>query len=703
MTDKYGSSSLEEIFKNIEQEKLIIPNFQRKFVWERDKQKKLLASFLVEIPIGSLLLLSGEQDNFASKKLCYQKSGNLSPSDRPCEFLLDGQQRLSCLWSMFYDFRTNNVLLKDIYPKLRTLWYLKVKPVDETNDHWGWNNLHFTHKTIKDLEPDDILQCLEYRLCSKSTKIKSADDLAQLGLIPLWGLFGKETDPLYIDVINIISKNRMANIQNQLKGDESEKREIIQLLKHVERNIEKYIDNEDAKDIDFAWMQLATRWERDIKDFVEGVLKQELSTINLPKKEVTRATAIFENLNRGGTRLSTFDLIVAKVYSKESEKSLRESIVDLLTKKEYPYKYDLCVREKDHTSWTAHRIKAIHEKEETLEGVIVKQFLNILSLICYSKQKDGNRFIGVNGLKIDSIKKRQILDLSAEEIRQNYKQAVNCLKRTLMFLQYRCGITAVSKISYDLMLLPIAYTLQENRHLKDKSILDKLEYWYWLSIFSGRYREKQNERCIEDVKDMYHWAIKKENNVFEQKLSLESERFKNLLNVQGYLTEELLLQEKEDRVKKTIGSALLQYVLSKKPYDLQLDPEKKVVLRAWDLAPTQIERHHIIPLNEGTKIGESTKKIRQQKDHILNSPLNLCYITQTANRAISDYSPNEYLRFIIDNYNSLPLHNHCIPNDKELFEKIKKDPSTENIKEFCRRRFQEIEKDIKEKLKGLVS
>jgi uncharacterized protein with ParB-like and HNH nuclease domain len=42
---------------------LLLPNFQRDFVWDRkEKQKDLLASFVFNIPIGSLLILNGEKE-----------------------------------------------------------------------------------------------------------------------------------------------------------------------------------------------------------------------------------------------------------------------------------------------------------------------------------------------------------------------------------------------------------------------------------------------------------------------------------------------------------------------------------------------------------------------------------------------------------------------------------------------------------------
>ena len=43
----------------IEEEKILLPDFQRKFRWtDRETQAKLVASVLCKMPIGSILLLN---------------------------------------------------------------------------------------------------------------------------------------------------------------------------------------------------------------------------------------------------------------------------------------------------------------------------------------------------------------------------------------------------------------------------------------------------------------------------------------------------------------------------------------------------------------------------------------------------------------------------------------------------------------------
>jgi uncharacterized protein with ParB-like and HNH nuclease domain len=51
---------LRELFEKTDNDKLVLPDFQRDFEWDADKVAKLISSFLVKLPIGSFLILFKE-------------------------------------------------------------------------------------------------------------------------------------------------------------------------------------------------------------------------------------------------------------------------------------------------------------------------------------------------------------------------------------------------------------------------------------------------------------------------------------------------------------------------------------------------------------------------------------------------------------------------------------------------------------------
>ena len=91
-----------EIVRKIAEDKMLLPDFQRGFVWkDEEQQRKIVASVLAKMPIGSILLLKSKPDEYASKSIGLKsRNTNLNQQHSEVEFLLDGQQRMTVLWKM---------------------------------------------------------------------------------------------------------------------------------------------------------------------------------------------------------------------------------------------------------------------------------------------------------------------------------------------------------------------------------------------------------------------------------------------------------------------------------------------------------------------------------------------------------------------------------------------------------------------------
>ena len=58
-----------EIVKEVINETILLPDFQRTFVWrDLERQTRLIASVLARLPIGSILLLEGSTLEFPQRK-----------------------------------------------------------------------------------------------------------------------------------------------------------------------------------------------------------------------------------------------------------------------------------------------------------------------------------------------------------------------------------------------------------------------------------------------------------------------------------------------------------------------------------------------------------------------------------------------------------------------------------------------------------
>ena len=114
------------------------------------------------------------------------------------------------------------------------------------------------------------------------------------------------------------------------------------------------------------------------------------------------------------------------------------------------------------------------------------------------------------------------------------------------------------------MILPIAHCLIDEDIWSNQSAINKIEYWYWSSIFSGHYRESQNSRSIEDISFLLEWIKGDSDNQFEP-------RENGIFESSVYSDESMLLRDLENveqyPVPTAIHESILQYVLSCQPVD----------------------------------------------------------------------------------------------------------------------------------------
>lgn len=269
-------------------------------------------------------------------------------------------------------------------------------------------------------------------------------------------------------------------------------------------------------------------------------------------------------------------------------------------------------------------------------------FLNLLSIWSH-RAKEGS----LDKLKVENIKRGHILDLRPEDIEAHAQPAARALWRALAFFQFRCGIVSESQLRYKLMLLPVAVSLADDANWSSTVALNKVEYWYWSSLFGGSYREAQNEQCVRDVKELLAWA-RGGSNPF-------TDREKIVFSVPGYSDVGRLLVD-NDAVGADVGDVVPSYVLSRQPRDF-VDNSR---LAAWDVSGSgsaeTLEDHHIIPLSDATTVGESTRNLRG-KAHVLNGGLNRTYIFGKTNRALSDRALVSYMPVV----SAAAQHGHCIP------------------------------------------
>ncbi len=112
---------LEELLSAAENGNLQLPDFQRPWVWNDERIKNLLASVSADFPIGAVMLLQsgGKHTRFKPRPLAGTQEHLCK--NKPEALILDGQQRLTSLYSALKS--TIAVKTKDTKNKPISRWY----------------------------------------------------------------------------------------------------------------------------------------------------------------------------------------------------------------------------------------------------------------------------------------------------------------------------------------------------------------------------------------------------------------------------------------------------------------------------------------------------------------------------------------------------------------------------------------------------
>lgn len=547
-------------------------------------------------------------------------------------------------------------------------------PEDNEEDLFGWERLSFPDWFSA--EPQQLIDVLE----SKSIFKNNADkwyhpaykplnakgqpmtsnvlglDIARHayeegGLVPLYTVyssFESRDKPLHSRVLDIIASRRIEELQQQVEENPTF---AIELLQQVDPEIDGVIESGGEIPVT-TWSKLNAQWVSDVQKYLEGLLEQEPHIIGLEAKEIGRAISIFENINQGGTALNVYDLIVAKAARDKDLPGLTQRIVDIISQTlNLPSSMTNKLNGSKPNTWDPHSFGCIEDNQPA--NILKYQYLNLLSIVAHC----GNN---MEALKTDHIKKGKILELKHDQINPNTEKVVSALARAFAFLQLRCGVIKLQNTPYDLMILPIAYHLSDDTTWESSDALDRIEYWYWTSIFGGAYRQAQNDRSINDLKVLNTWVT--EGNDFLGTV------YSSLLDFQGYSDKNvLMIKDVDNPISRSLYGAILQYILSQQPYDFL--PGIQLRLNPWDIAKSidfvfeektynlSVQDHHIMPLGTATSLGQSSDELRNDKEHPLNSVLNRTLISSKANDLIRIKAPQDYLSYM----STISLHGHGIP------------------------------------------
>lgn len=624
---------LSDLVSKIKNNDLVLPDFQRNFVWNEEQMKSLYASVLCQMPIGSILLLNSNEKTFACKPLgggIKTKKLDLS-TGKEFSFLLDGQQRLTSLFAGFttyyfteYKGKFNNLSSKDLI----SLFMLKI-PCNTSNDF----DLFSSH---------DLSFDVSERIASKtyfdSSSMLEIVDAVKLSDITDEKGFAKNFDITNSNhlqkIIDYCTKTQNGFYRIPLQFVGSTIKEVSTAYKKILKTISTLCDSGDDSDKE-------ENWRSEIDKYLTNCVNAiELNSIIVDNSNKARAIDIYSNLNIGGVKLDVFDLIMAKLGS-VSEKNFYERISELIQDKTYSYPDDIFppkilswIKSEKINYTNASKYIGIINSDGTIERSYINVFLNTLGLyIAKIKGKDFDPNV---------IKQDKLLDLEASDVDSAIETICTGMDRAILFFQTRCGIRKIGEINYKAEFAVIAYFFCFDEYFNNSLIHDFFEYWYWISLFSWRYPSNQNIEILKEIPKFHALFDKKDTTILK---NLEKAQEDDVLKTKHYSDKDILTMCKVEETDKVPAPAMAKYIcqfyLSYDGGYKDLSDEQTILNGLYD-PEMGLDIHHIRPLGSTKKLGQLTRDLRNDKKNPFNSPLNMLYISKTANKRISDMDFPKY-------------------------------------------------------------
>ena len=373
---------------------IVLPDFQRSFIWEPEDVRELIVSVLGDYFIGSMLFIDSTADNapFALRLIEGVERINREAKIQPLvKIVLDGQQRITALFYALYEV--------DLPLKGRKAPYKFFIDLNAAlNENW-----------------DDA-----------------------------------------VIAVNINDKRKLSEVENNPN--------IIPLsiFKNIGELSKKFVDHPN---------------HNKIIDLANNFMNRKIHIVTLPMNtDLNKVVETFERINRTGQPLSIFELLTARLFKYEIR--LRDILED--SKKKYSF----------------------------LNDIQPEVVLRVMALI---REKEPKR--------------KNLLELEPKNFVEDWESACESLERAYqrcLDIKNGYGVLDFKKWSpYSTMIVPLAAMLHyiKVQGIENPFNYEKIDKWYWVSVFSNRYDQAVDFTSFNDFKVIRDWIESDKEPDFIQKFN----------------------------------------------------------------------------------------------------------------------------------------------------------------------------------------
>jgi hypothetical protein len=541
-----------DLIKYSEEESIWLPEFQRPFVWDKNQVRLLVDSIYRDYTISSILLWTGG-DELARRRVGATIKDIKIPQDKDesVVYLLDGQQRTTALTLAFTDkaiYRGNNTTKKE-----------KV-------------NIYFdTHYQGDDPEMRWILD--DEKIANESNP-EEPFMLKEFSDQELFTQFG----------------TRFVKIKHTYNFDDSQ----------IENWFDTSIPEEEIKMLRFK-----NDYNKELKKLEKHILERKVYEIE-QKGTLEQVLEVFERINTKNTKLSIFDIMVAKTYRR-----FPEGYFDLRSYyKVVNYKQSL----KSDYFENLNQIDL-----DKIEMLVDESFMLQLSMIILDKK----------------FKATEILKIKTDHLMTNTKFLHDKFHLLIGFMNQHFNISKEELNVYQPIMKFLAAAISHYPDI-DMEKQEFLKKWFWNTLIKNRYPGAQNERIAKDYK-----TISEYTNLDEALTILVRDNTRAFDYLQNISIDNLqLIDAHYSNRSQQVYRALLLLLKSEKAQDFY----NGLVAVKSGASAHRLEEHHIFPKNSslGKEMAEKYKDHRY--NDIINNVANISLITkETNNKRISNKLPSVYI------------------------------------------------------------
>lgn len=335
---------------------------------------------------------------------------------------------------------------------------------------------------------------------------------------------------------------------------------------------------------------IESRWIRTIEHY-------RFPVVTLSDQTSAEAVCtIFETLNRTGVKLSPFELLTARFWPKNV--NLRQLWQHACAT--YPLIHDF-----------------------DIDPYYVLQVVALLAR------------------NTPSCKRGDVLSLAPTAINEWWEHAITGLARGLKMLRDDCGVIQPHWLPYNTIVIPLAAlfaVVEKTTGPARAAHLEKIQRWFWCSVFGQAYENSPNSQAAKDVIEMRAW--------FDGHAAPET--------IRAFHFDPAVLRDTTPR-QRAVYRGVMALVMQRGSRDFHTGTR----LTTDSIIEHHVDDHHIFPASYLDRHGIAARL----RDCILNRTL----IDRKTNMSISNRAPSQYMHDIRsalghESFVNL-LQSHLIPSD----------------------------------------